>query len=140
MKLASRVSLIKPSPTLVITTKAASLRAQGKDVIDFGVGEPDFNTPDNIKAAAIQAVKTNFTRYTAVGGIDELKDAIIRKLETDNHLSYKRSEIVVSCGPNILFSISLKHYSRKVMRLLLLRLTGFPIPISSFLPGPSRLS
>jgi aspartate aminotransferase len=98
MKLASRVSLIKPSPTLVITTKAASLRAQGRDVIDFGVGEPDFNTPDNIKAAAIQAVETNFTRYTAVGGIDELKDAIIRKLELDNQLSYKRSEIVVSCG------------------------------------------
>lgn len=98
MKLASRVSLIKPSPTLVITTKAATLRAQGRDVIDFGVGEPDFNTPDNIKAAAIQAVETNFTRYTAVGGIDELKDAIIRKLELDNQLSYKRSEIVVSCG------------------------------------------
>jgi aspartate aminotransferase len=98
MKLASRVSLIKPSPTLVITTKAASLRAEGRDVIDFGVGEPDFNTPDNIKAAAVQAVESNFTRYTAVGGIEELKDAIIRKLRIDNQLSYKRSEIIVSCG------------------------------------------
>ena len=98
MKLASRVSLIKPSPTLVITTKAAALRAEGRDVIDFGVGEPDFNTPDHIKAAAINAVKSNFTRYTAVGGIDELKDAITQKLLKDNQLTYKRSEIVVSCG------------------------------------------
>jgi len=98
MKLASRVSLINPSPTLVITAKAAALRAEGRDVVDFGAGEPDFNTPDSIKAAAIQAVEANFTRYTAVGGIDELKDAIIRKLQTDNFLSYKRSEVVVSCG------------------------------------------
>jgi len=98
MKLASRVSWIKPSPTLVITAKAAALRAEGRDVVDFGAGEPDFNTPDSIKAAAIQAVEANFTRYTAVGGIDELKDAIIRKLQTDNFLSYKRSEIIVSCG------------------------------------------
>ena len=98
MKLASRVSWIKPSPTLVITAKAAALRAEGRDVVDFGAGEPDFNTPDSIKTAAIQAVEANFTRYTAVGGIDELKDAIIRKLQTDNFLSYKRAEIVVSCG------------------------------------------
>lgn len=98
MKLASRVSLIKTSPTLVITTKAAALRAEGRDVIDFGVGEPDFNTPDFIKAAAIRAIESNFTRYTAVGGIDELKDAIIQKLQRDNSLSYKRSEIMVSCG------------------------------------------
>ncbi len=98
MKLASRVSLIKPSPTLLITAKAAALRAEGRDVVDFGAGEPDFNTPDSIKTAAIQAVEANFTRYTAVGGIDELKDAIIRKLQRDNFLSYKRSEIVVSCG------------------------------------------
>ncbi|OPY15855.1 MAG: Aspartate aminotransferase [Syntrophus sp. PtaU1.Bin005] len=98
MKLASRVSLIKPSPTLVITAKAAALRAEGRDIVDFGAGEPDFYTPEHIKAAAIQAVESNFTRYTAVGGIDELKDAIIRKLQKDNHLSYRRSEIVVSCG------------------------------------------
>jgi len=98
MKLASRVSLIKPSPTLVITAKAAALRAEGRDIVDFGAGEPEFYTPEHIKAAAIQAVESNFTRYTAVGGIDELKDAIIRKLQKDNHLSYRRSEIVVSCG------------------------------------------
>ncbi|MDY0187707.1 MAG: pyridoxal phosphate-dependent aminotransferase [Syntrophus sp. (in: bacteria)] len=98
MKLASRVSLIKPSPTLVITAKAAALRAEGRDIVDFGAGEPDFYTPEHIKAAAIQAVESNFTRYTAVGGIDELKDAIIRKLHRDNYLSYRRSEIVVSCG------------------------------------------
>jgi len=98
MKLSSRVSLIKPSPTLDITAKASALRAAGRDVIDFGTGEPDFNTPDHIKEAAIHAVESNFTRYTAVGGIDELKDAIIRKLQKDNSLSYKRSEVLVSCG------------------------------------------
>lgn len=98
MKLASRVSMIKPSPTLVITAKAGALRAEGRDIIDFGAGEPDFNTPDHIKMAAIHAVESNFTRYTPVGGIDELKDAIIGKLKRDNYLSYRRSEIIVSCG------------------------------------------
>ena len=98
MKLASRVAKVKPSETLAITAKANALRAQGRDVISFGAGEPDFDTPDPIKQAAIRAIEAGFTKYTPVGGTDELKDAIIAKLKTDNHLEYKRSQVVVSCG------------------------------------------
>lgn len=98
MRLSSRVAKINPSETLAITAKANALRAQGRDVIGFGAGEPDFDTPDNIKNAAIKAIENGFTKYTPVGGIDELKDAIIDKLKRDNNLEYKRSQIVVSCG------------------------------------------
>jgi aspartate aminotransferase len=98
VKLAGRVAKVKPSETLAITAKANALRAQGRDVIGFGAGEPDFDTPDHIKKAAIQAIEAGFTKYTPVGGTDELKDAIINKLKVDNHLEYKRSQIVVSCG------------------------------------------
>jgi aspartate aminotransferase len=98
VKLASRVAKVKPSETLAITAKANALRAQGRDVISFGAGEPDFDTPDPIKQAAIRAIEAGFTKYTPVGGTDELKDAIIAKLKTDNHLEYKRSQVVVSCG------------------------------------------
>jgi len=98
MLLSSRISLIKPSPTLAITAKANALRAEGRDVIGFGAGEPDFDTPENIKRAAIKAIEDGFTKYTPVGGTDELKDAIIEKFKKDNGLTYRRPEIVVSCG------------------------------------------
>lgn len=98
MKLAARVAKIKPSETLAITAKVNALRAQGRDVIGFGAGEPDFDTPDNIKKAAIQAIEAGFTKYTPVNGTDELRDAIAAKLKRDNSLEYKRSQIVVSCG------------------------------------------
>ena len=98
MKLAARVAKIKPSETLAITAKANALRAEGRDVIGFGAGEPDFDTPVNIKAAAIKAIEAGFTKYTPVGGTDELKDAVIAKLRRDNDLEYKRSQVVVSCG------------------------------------------
>ena len=98
MKLAARVAKIKPSETLAITAKANALKAEGRDVIGFGAGEPDFDTPANIKAAAIRAIDAGFTKYTPVGGTDELKDAIIGKLKRDNALEYKRSQVVVSCG------------------------------------------
>ncbi len=98
MKLASRVGRVKPSPTLAITMKAKALRAEGRDVIGFGAGEPDFDTPSNIKQAAIKAIEDGFTKYTPSSGIDELKDAIINKLERDSKLTYNRSQIVVSCG------------------------------------------
>ena len=98
MKLAARMSTIKPSPTLAITAKANALRAEGRDVISFGAGEPDFDTPDHIKMAAVKALEEGFTKYTPVDGIVELKDAIISKLGRDNQLTYDRSEIVVSCG------------------------------------------
>jgi aspartate aminotransferase len=96
--LAERVKKIKPSPTLAIDSKAKAMKASGIDVISFGVGEPDFDTPEHIKEAAIKAMKDGFTKYTAVGGIDPLKDAIIDKLNRDNGLAYKREEILVSCG------------------------------------------
>lgn len=98
MKLAARVAKIKPSETLAITAKANALKAEGRDVIGFGAGEPDFDTPVNIKTAAIRAIEAGFTKYTPVGGTDELKDAIIGKLKRDNALEYKRSQVVVSCG------------------------------------------
>lgn len=98
MKLASRIHSIKPSPTLAITAKANELRAAGHDIIGFGAGEPDFDTPDSIKQAAIKAIQSGFTKYTPVAGTDELKDAIIGKLARENSLTYKRSEVVASCG------------------------------------------
>ena len=96
--LSNRAKSLKPSPTLAINAKAKSMQAQGIHVISFGAGEPDFDTPENIKQAAKKAIDEGFTKYTAVGGIDELKDAIINKFKRDNGLSYKRSEILVSCG------------------------------------------
>lgn len=89
---------ISPSPTLAMDAKAKEMRAEGVDVVNFGVGEPDFDTPDNIKEAAIRAIKDGFTKYTPVGGIIPLKDAIIEKFRNDNDLEYSREEIIVSCG------------------------------------------
>ncbi|GAB4482553.1 MAG: pyridoxal phosphate-dependent aminotransferase [Thermodesulfovibrionales bacterium] len=96
--LSERAQKIKPSPTLAIDSKAKAMKAEGIDVVNFGVGEPDFDTPEHIKEAAVRALKEGFTKYTPVGGIDALKDAIIEKLNADNGLSYKREEILVSCG------------------------------------------
>jgi aspartate aminotransferase len=96
--LSSRAKSLKPSPTLAINAKAKAMQAQGIHVISFGAGEPDFDTPENIKKAAVKAIEDGFTKYTAVGGIDELKDAIIRKFQRDNQLVYKRSQILASCG------------------------------------------
>lgn len=96
--LSVRATRIKPSPTLAIDAKAKEMKAAGIDVISFGVGEPDFDTPENIKEAAIKALKDGFTKYTPVGGIDPLKDAIILKLKQDNRLEYSRDEVIVSCG------------------------------------------
>jgi aspartate aminotransferase len=96
--LSDRAKKIKPSPTLSMDTKAKAMKAAGIDIVGFGVGEPDFDTPDNIKEAAIKAIKDGFTKYTPVGGIDPLKDAIIDKFKGDNNLDYARDEIIVSCG------------------------------------------
>ncbi len=89
---------MKPSPTLAINAKAKAMQAQGIRVVSFGAGEPDFDTPENIKRAAIKSIEEGFTKYTAVGGIDELKDAVIQKFQRDNQLTYKRSQILISCG------------------------------------------
>ena len=96
--LSQRAQKIKPSPTLAIDSRAKAMKASGIDVINFGVGEPDFDTPENIKEAAYRAIRDGFTKYTPVGGIDPLKDAIIEKFRKDNNLTYKREEIIVSCG------------------------------------------
>jgi len=98
MVLAERVSKIKPSPTLAVSAKADKMKADGIDIISFGAGEPDFDTPQNIKDAAINALNQGFTKYTAVDGIQELKDAIINKFQRQNGLTYERKQIIVSCG------------------------------------------
>ncbi len=98
IKLSKRVQRVKPSPTLAISALAQKLKAQGRDIINLGVGEPDFPTPAHIKQAAIDAIEDNKTGYTAVDGIPELKDAIIRKFKRDNDLHYEPEQILVSCG------------------------------------------
>jgi len=97
-QLASRLDLIAPSPTLALDSKANAMRAAGKDVIGFGIGEPDFNTPEHICEAAIKAIRDGFTRYTEVDGIFELKEAICEKFKKDNGLKYDLPQIVVSNG------------------------------------------
>ena len=96
--LADRVKKVKPSVTLTITAKAKALKSQGIDIIGFGAGEPDFDTPENIKKAAIASINAGFTKYTAVGGTDELKKAIADHLAGNEGLNYDISEIFVSCG------------------------------------------
>ncbi len=98
LPLSRRVQRVKPSPTLAVTARAARLKAQGKDVIGLGAGEPDFDTPAHIGSAGIEAIRAGFTRYTNVDGIDELKDAIIAKFQRDNALNYERAQILVSSG------------------------------------------
>jgi len=97
-RLSKRVNRVKPSLTLIITAKSAELKQAGKDIISLGAGEPDFGTPEHIKTAGIKAIESEKTRYTAVDGIPELKDAIIAKFKRDNHLSYQANQILVSSG------------------------------------------
>ena len=98
MELSKRVQAIKPSPTLAVTARAAKLKAEGKDIIGLGAGEPDFDTPQHIKDAAIAAINKGFTKYTAVGGTPSLKAAVIAKFKRDNGLDYTAKQILVSCG------------------------------------------
>ena len=96
--IAERMSLIKPSPTMAVSKLAAEMKAAGKDVIGLGAGEPDFDTPDHIKNAAITAIKNGETKYTAVDGTPALKKAIVNKFYKDNNIEYKIDEIIVSVG------------------------------------------
>ena len=98
MKLTKRVSLIKPSPTLALEAKAKAMKKEGIDVISFSAGEPDFDTPDGIKHAAISAINDGFTKYTASSGIIELRIAVAQKLAKLHGLSYKPEDILISCG------------------------------------------
>jgi aspartate aminotransferase len=98
ISLSLRAQSIKPSPTLAVTARAAELRAEGKDIIGLGAGEPDFDTPEHIKAAAIESLKKGETKYTAVDGTPTLKQAIIDKFQRENNLEYNKNQILVSCG------------------------------------------
>lgn len=109
-----RAMNVKPSPTLAMDAKAKAMKAKGIDIVNFGVGEPDYDTPEHIKDAAIKAIKEGFTKYTPVGGIDELKDAIIQKLKKDNNLQFTREEILVSCGAkHSLYNVAQALYNPK---------------------------
>lgn len=96
--LSKRAASLKPSPTLVISAKEKTLKAQGIDIAGFGAGEPDFDTPEHIKKAAIDAVNGGFTKYTPASGMEQLKDAVIEKFKRDNGLEFKRDETIISCG------------------------------------------
>ncbi len=109
--LSQRALNAAPSPTLAITAKANALKAQGKDVVSFGAGEPDFDTPQNVKNAAVAALERGDTKYTPSSGTVALKDAIAAKLKRDNGLTYSRNEIIVSCGA--------KHSIYNVMQAML---------------------
>lgn len=111
MRFADRILQQKPSPTLEITALANAMKAKGIDVIGFGAGEPDFDTPDNVKKAAIKAIETGKTKYTPVGGIKELKQAIVDKFKRDNNLTYSLDEVIVNCGG--------KHSFYNLMQVLL---------------------
>ena len=96
--ISNNLKRIKPSPTIAVTTKAREMRASGKDVIGLGAGEPDFDTPDNIKKAAIDAIQSGDTKYTAVDGTKDLKEAIVKKFKRENNLNYTIDQITVGAG------------------------------------------
>ena len=96
--LAERLNSIKPSPTIAVSQKARELKAEGRDIISLGAGEPDFDTPDHIIDAGKKALDDGMTRYTGVNGTPELQDAIIEKFKRDSSIEYTRDQIHVSCG------------------------------------------
>src|ERR1041384_4144450 len=98
MELATRSTILPPSLTLAIDSKAKAMKAEGLDVVGFGAGEPDFDTPQHIKDAAVRALAEGFTKYTPSSGIPELRQAIADKFKRENGLSYKPSQVIVSCG------------------------------------------
>ncbi len=98
IKLAARVQAVKPSATLAVDARAKALKAAGKDVVVLGAGEPDFDTPDHIKEAAIVAIRQGFTKYTAVDGMPSLKAAVVSKFKRENALDYTPEQVLVSCG------------------------------------------
>ena len=115
--LAQSLKKIKPSPTIAVSMKAAELKAKGIDVIGLGMGEPDLNTPDNVKKAAIAAIEGNHTRYTAVDGTIELKNAVVDKFARENELEYQVNEVTVGSGAKqIIYNALahlLNHYERR---------------------------
>jgi aspartate aminotransferase len=113
MKLAERVGKIKPSPTMAMAAQAKAMAARGIDVVDFSLGEPDFDTPDLAKEAAIEAIRRGYTKYTPPGGGDDLKEAVRAKLQKENGLTYEKNQIIVSCGAkHSLYNIAQVLYER----------------------------
>lgn len=108
---------ISQSVTLSITAKVTEMKKAGIDVIGFGVGEPDFNTPQNIQDAATRAMKGGYTKYTSASGIIELKEALVRKFNKDNNLNYDVSQIMVSAGESSAFQTFFNQYLTKTMKL-----------------------
>ncbi len=111
MKFSDRILKVKSSPTIAVTSMASLLKSQGVDIIGFGAGEPDFDTPENIRDAAINAINTGKTRYTPSGGLPELRNAVAAKFKRDNNLEYKPSEVIINCGG--------KHSFYNLMQVLL---------------------
>jgi len=131
-RLADRVKKINPSLTLAITSKAKKLRSEGKDIVSFAAGEPDFDTPDFVKAAAIQAINSGFTKYTPTTGIPELKKLICQKFEKDNSLKYSPDQIVVSNGA--------KHSIYNALMVLLNPLDEVLIPLPYWVSYPEMVN
>jgi aspartate aminotransferase len=98
LRLSERVARVKPSPTMAVTAKAAELKRAGRDILGLGAGEPDFDTPEHIKAAAVEAIRAGRTKYTGVEGIPELRAAICEKFRRDNQIDYQPDQVLVSCG------------------------------------------
>ncbi len=132
MLFSDRILQIKPSPTLAITAVANAMKAKGIDVVGFGSGEPDFDTPRFIKDAAIRAIESGKTKYTPVGGITELKQAIAEKFKRDNNLEYSNSEITVNCGG--------KHSFYNLMQILLNKDDEVIVPAPYWVSYPSMIS
>ena len=109
MELSKLARELKPSATLAITAKAKEMKSQGIDVIGFGAGEPDFDTPENIKEFAKRSIDNGFTKYTAASGIDELKNAIISRIKEDYNVEYEKKEIFVGSGAKHVLYLSLIH-------------------------------
>jgi aspartate aminotransferase len=130
-RFANRVATIKPSKTLAITAKAKELAAQGMDVINFGGGEPDLDTPQAAKEAAITAIQSGFTKYTQPSGIEELKEAIVAKFISDNQLRYEKQQILVSCGA--------KHSLYNIAQVLLDRGDEVLIPAPYWVSYPEQV-
>jgi len=132
MQFSDRILQIKPSPTLAITAVANAMKAKGIDVIGFGSGEPDFDTPRSIKDAAIRAIESGKTKYTPVGGVPELKQAIAEKFKRDNNLEYSPGEITVNCGG--------KHSFYNLMQILLNEGDEVIVPAPYWVSYPSMIS
>lgn len=132
MKLADRMDGIKPSPTMAMAARAKTLSSEGMDVVDLSLGEPDYDTPDHVKTAAITAIQQGYTKYTPASGTDELKTAIIDKLKKDNGLVYDKNEVIVSCGA--------KHTLYNIAQVLLERGDEAIIPSPYWVSYPDQVT